>query len=182
MPCIPILPTPIEWRATSIRGLRQRPCLRYFGGGEDKPKVAAAIERADKAAAELSKSFANQTVSDDPCFAVQAATKLISNREAVVKDCTRQDPVSQQNVPRASSVDIANVVLRHAASILLLSPDSALDAARTASLVKVSDTSEGALVARSVACRVCVPRDMSGPAATVLRAVLAIVADRLECS
>jgi len=154
--------------------------LRYFGGGEDKPEVAAAIERADKAAADLSKSFAQQTVSDDPFFGLEAAAKLVSNYEAVVKDCTSKEPISQKNVPRASNVEVADAVLRYVASILLLSSDDSLEMARTAPLVKVSDVSEGALVARTVACRLCVPRDMSAPAAAVLRGVLAVVADRLE--
>eukprot|EP00585_Thalassiosira_rotula_P020572 CAMPEP_0196216860 /NCGR_PEP_ID=MMETSP0912-20130531/33161_1 /TAXON_ID=49265 /ORGANISM="Thalassiosira rotula, Strain GSO102" /LENGTH=60 /DNA_ID=CAMNT_0041494151 /DNA_START=81 /DNA_END=260 /DNA_ORIENTATION=+ len=32
--------------------------LRYFGGGEDTPEVAAAIRRADDAAIRLTESFA----------------------------------------------------------------------------------------------------------------------------
>lgn len=156
--------------------------LRYFGGGEDKPEVAAAIERADEAAAKLAQSFAQQALPKDPSFAQEAAAKLVSNHKAIVKDCTNQDPLSQKNVPRASEEDVADAVLRYVASILVMSEenDSILETARIAPLVHVEDGSEGALAARAVACRLCVPRDMSAGAGAVLRGVLSVVADRLE--
>lgn len=156
--------------------------MRYFGGGEDKPDVAAAIQRADDAAAKLSESFAEQaeTIESDPAFAIEAATKLVANHEAVVKDCTRKEPLSQKHIPRASNEQVASQVLRCVASILVESSEAALDAARTAPLFEITDTGEGALVARTVACRLCAPRDMSAPAAALLRGVLATVASRLD--
>ena len=156
--------------------------MRYFGGGDDKPSVAAAIQRADAAAAKLSESFVEQaeTVESDPAFAIEAATKLVANHEAVVKDCTREEPLSQTHIPRASNEQVASHVLCHVASILITSPEAALEAARTAPLADITDTVEGALVARTVACRLCAPRDMSAPAAALLRGVLATIANRFD--
>jgi glutathione S-transferase len=155
--------------------------LRYFGGGEDKPHVAAGIKRADATADDLSRSFAHHPEGGERSFALEAATKLVSNHKAVIKDCTRQDPVSQKHIPRASDVQVADKVLRFVSSILLSSDDdSVIKVAKTCPIVEVSDSSEGALVARTVASRLCVPRDMGAPAAGVLRACLSIVADRLE--
>jgi glutathione S-transferase len=154
---------------------------RIFGGGKDSPGVADVIKRADDAAYELSKSFANHP-EGARSFAVEAATKLVSNHEAVVKDCTRQDPVSQQHIPRASDdeEEVADTVLRFVSSILLTSDDSVIQVAKTCPIVVVSNSSRGALVARTVASRLCAPRDMGAPAAAILRACLSIVADRLE--
>jgi glutathione S-transferase len=156
--------------------------LRYFGGGEDKPEVAAAIERADKKASELAKSFSSvREELSDTSFSLEAAAKLLSNHEAVVQDCNRQDPVSQKHIPRASDPEIADTVLRYVTSILVLAKtESCLQLAKAAPLVEVPNRTEGALAARTVAARLCVPRDMSAPAAKVLRGVLSIVADRLE--
>ena len=156
--------------------------MRYFGGGEDKPNVSAAIQRADAAAAKLSETFAEhaKTVESDPAFAIEAASKLVANHEAVIKDSIREEPLSQKHIPRASNEQVASHVLCNVASILIASPEAALEAARTAPLVEVMDTVEGALIARTVACRLCAPRDMSAPAAALLRGVLATVANRLD--
>lgn len=157
--------------------------LRYFGGGEDKPEVAAAIERADNAAESLSSLFAeNAAVEEDGKYSKEAAAKLVANHEAVVKDCTRDDPKSQQHIGRASNAENADALLRYVASLLLSDDDTVLQA-KEASLLDVENkesAKDTAAAARTVASRLCVPRDMSAPAASILRAALAIVADRLE--
>jgi len=152
--------------------------LRYFGGGEDKPEVAEAIRRTDIVAEELTKSFSNDPVDDN--FAVEAAAKLISNHDAVIKDCTREDPLSQKDVPRGNDEEAADAVLRYVASIML-SP-SPSEAVNSAPLLDIStDKVQGASrAARTVAARLCVPRDMGAPAAKIFRKVLATVADRLD--
>lgn len=157
--------------------------LRYFGGGEDKPEVAAAIKRADDAAESLSSVFSENAVKEeDGKYSKEAAAKLVTNHEAVVNDCTRDDPKSQQNIGRASNSDAADAMLRYVASLLLSDDDTVLQATE-ASLLNFEDkesAKDAAIAARTVASRLCVPRDMSAPAASILRAVLAIVANRLE--
>jgi len=152
--------------------------LRYFGGGEDKPEVAEAIQRTDMVAEELTKSFSDDPVDDS--FAVEAVAKLLSNHDAVVKDCTRDEPLSQKDVPRANDEDAADAVLRYVASIML-SPSPA-ETVNTAPLLDLSaDKVPGASrAARTVAARLCVPRDMGAPAAKIFRKVLSTVADRLD--
>lgn len=163
--------------------------LRYFGGDTTRPDVAAAIARADQAAAQLTQSFASASSSSSSMneFGKEAARKLISNHQAVVKDCTRSEPLSQTHIPRASDEETADLVLRHVASVLLWEnndgEDDLMAHAKSVPLVELDTDDkyrEGALAARTVASRLCVPRDMSGPAAKALRAVLAITADRLE--
>ena len=90
--------------------------LRYFGGGEDKPEVVEA-ER-------LSALFAEKTVKEDAgdkrC-SKEAAAKLVSNHEAVAKDCTRDDPQSQQHIIRGTTSDAADVMLRYVTSLRMQS-------------------------------------------------------------
>ena len=154
--------------------------LRYFGGGEDKPDVTAAIQRADDAAARLSSSFIDQAMNEEGSskkHSIEAAAKLLSNHAAIVKDCTRQDPQSQQHIERASSEDDADTMLRHVCELLLSETDT-LKEAKESPLPEI--TKDGALAARVVASRLCVPRDMSAPAASILRATLSSIANRIE--
>mmetsp|Transcript_37208 Transcript_37208/g.65334 ORF Transcript_37208/g.65334 Transcript_37208/m.65334 type:complete len:499 (+) Transcript_37208:63-1559(+) len=159
--------------------------LRYFGGGEDKPEVAAAIQRADDAAQRLAGLFvekAGQQAEDGgKKYSKEAAAKLVSNHEAVVNDCTRDDPKSQQHIERGSNSNAADAILRYVTSLLLSDDDTVLQA-KEAPLIDMEKESakDAATAARIVASRLCVPRDMSAPAATILRAALATVADRLE--
>jgi len=160
--------------------------LRYFGGGEDKPDIAAAIKRADETAETLSASFAEAMVTDEAGkHALEAATKLITNHEAVVADCTRSDPLSQQHIGRGGDVDAADLVLRSVAAALLESCNSSEPIVADANLDAVLEMGsatrrDAALAAKTVASRLCVPRDMSANAASVLRGTLAGIADRLE--
>jgi hypothetical protein len=164
-----------SWVATSSM------FLRYFGGGEDKPKIAAAIELADATAKDLSDGFA-AVKGGEAEFALEAARKLLSNHEAIVQDCTRKEPLSQKHIPRASNEVTADAILRHVTSILVEHPENPVEAARTAAMVQLEDieAKDAAVAARTVASRLCVPRDLGGPAAKTLRAVLSITANRLE--
>jgi len=173
--------------------------LRFFGGGEDRPEVADAIKRADESAERLTAAFSDDLagVTDEVGgrFAREAAAKLISNHEAVVRDCTRSDPASQKHLPRVTDAErSANVVLRHVVAVLLSSSgqgasnNGVLSLTEAASTwpVQVLPTDEdrvaAAAAARVVASRLCVPRDMSAPAAKILRGVLSVAADQLEGS
>ena len=157
--------------------------LRYFGGGEDKPDVAAAIKRADAAAERLSSSFIDQLLEEEydvdrKKHSTEAAAKLVSNHEAIVKDCTRDDPQSQQHIKRASDAVAADAILRYVCK-LLLSDDDTLKKAYESPLPETISP-DGAAAARVVASRLCSPRDISAPAASILRAALCSVANRVE--
>lgn len=184
--------------------------LRYFGGGEDKPEVAAKIQHADEVTTALTSQFiANyedkkryMDVDRFQNFAMAAVTKLITNHEAVVSDCVREEPLSQKQLVRASAAhrETADVLLRYVASVMVQvskpSPMaiSAMDLAAVGidissnskypALAAILDDpiqrTQGALALRTVASRLSVPRDMGATAAAHLRAVLTVVAERLE--
>lgn len=130
----------------------------------------------------INNNNSNNQISDERLFALEAVTKLISNHEAVVSDCVRDEPLSQKHIPRGSDRDTADLLLRHVASVLLqtasLSSTSLID--NVADIVKDSSSrTQGALALKAVATRLCVPRDMGAPSAALLREVLSIVAEDL---
>jgi glutathione S-transferase len=167
---------------------------RYFGGDSDNQENIQAIARSDAAAAKLAQAFSDSSSLelesvDSSRLARLAAEKLIANHEAVIADCTNQDPKSQQHLGRSSDVTAADIVLRHVCSLLLLEDGTQiLEAAQTGPMVDMmsSDHSNqeqrlaASQAARTVATRLSVPRDMGAPSAKILRAVLSIVADRLD--
>ena len=158
---------------------------RIFGGDADNQDNIDAIARADAAAALLVQGFSDiSSAKVDARLARQAAEKLITNHEAVIADCTNQDPKSQQHIGRSDDPSAADIVLRHVCSLLLLEDGNhILEAAQTGPMVEISgiqDRLDASQAARAVATRLCVPRDMGAPSAKILRAVLSIVADRLE--
>ena len=160
--------------------------LRYFAGGEDNPDTARLIRRADDAAKSVDFVDAASEVEADYRreFAVEAAAKLASNHEAVVKDCTSDDPKSQQHIGRAPNPEAADMILRYVTNLLLCS-DNAISQAKNempSFNMEEDAANDAAAACRIVASRLCVPRDMSKPAASVLRAVLTIVAEKLESS
>lgn len=162
-----------SWTATASQ------FLRYFGGGEDKPKVAQGIARADAAAEQLAREFVcNTNVSKEA--AVEAAAKLISNHEAVVADCVREEPLSQKHVLRASSHETADLLLRHVASVLLQLANEPATELPTIDGLEISELEEGALALQTVSKRLCVPRDMGAPSAALLRGILSSVAKNLQ--
>jgi hypothetical protein len=160
---------------------------RVFGGGDsdDNQEAQQAIARSESAAAKLVQAFSNMNSSEcDVRLARQAAEKLIQNHEAVIADCTNQDPKSQKDVDRSDDPSAADTVLRHVCSLLLLE-DGIVEAAKSGPLplVEILDKHQrlhASKAARTVATRLSVPRDMGAPSAKILRAVLSIVADRLE--
>eukprot|EP00979_Chaetoceros_neogracilis_P011832 scaffold2998_cov147-Chaetoceros_neogracile.AAC.1 len=167
-----------SWVATSAMFAR-------FFGKEGDPETIATIERSESAAMALVNGF-KEAVKDDACegkFALEAAAKVISNREAIAKDCTNSEPKSQQNIPRAANTDTADKMLYVVAKILLHEDEAIQEAKATMFKDMGIDNDEkldASNVAKAVASRLCAPRDMSAPAAKILRAVLMIVAERLE--
>jgi hypothetical protein len=173
-----------SWAATAAT------FTRYFGGDVDNPENQQAIARSDAAAAQLVQGFSDVQAAAlvDARLARLAAVKLITNHEAVIADCTNQDPKSQQHISRGDDPSAADTVIRHVCSLLLLGDDSdgskhILEAAQTGPLVEIIDKQDrlgASQAARAVATRLCAPRDMGAPSAKILRAVLSIVADRLD--
>jgi glutathione S-transferase len=158
---------------------------RYFGGDSENEENIKAVVRSDAAADQLVQGFTDISSAEvDARLARQAAEKLITNHEAVIADCTNQDPKSQQHIGRSDDPSAADIVLRHVCSLLLLEDGNAiLEAAQTRPMVEISDNQDrlgASQAARTVATRLSVPRDMGAPSAKILRAVLSIVADRLE--
>ena len=153
--------------------------LRYFAD-EDDPKIATAIQRADDAAARITNSFLDVAIQEDDkkMHSKEAAAKLVANHEAIVKDCTStgEDTKFQKHIDRASNSAAADMMLRFVCKCLL-SENNTLEEAKEASLVDMISAKDAAAAARVVASRLCVPRDMSAPAASILRATLATAAN-----
>jgi len=163
---------------------------RFFGDAAD-PKVLATIERSDAEAKRLMENLSSSSSSpsniDDKCeakFAFEAAAKVISNHEAIASDCSNKDPKSQVHISRSGSEVIADVLLSYIASLLMNEGDKAIKFVQSEHLqlpaIEDGDKSDMAQAARTVASRLCVPRDMSAPAAKVLRTVLLAVAEKLD--
>eukprot|EP00535_Pseudo-nitzschia_heimii_P005576 CAMPEP_0197191332 /NCGR_PEP_ID=MMETSP1423-20130617/23196_1 /TAXON_ID=476441 /ORGANISM="Pseudo-nitzschia heimii, Strain UNC1101" /LENGTH=492 /DNA_ID=CAMNT_0042643939 /DNA_START=34 /DNA_END=1513 /DNA_ORIENTATION=+ len=163
--------------------------LRFFGGGEDKPKVAAGIALADAAAEKIASDFvsAGAQGSNQQKAAFEAAAKLISNHEAVLVDCTKEEPLTQKHIARAppTGTDAADLLLRHVSSVLLKTAASSSSSISDASVTDLLDgygsdaTAQGALALQTVSKRLSVPRDMGAPSAALLRGVLSRVAENL---
>ena len=183
-----------SWVATSAM------FARYFGGGDD------AIERAESLAATLVEGFDDNEDGDDAGdgrgdggvygkFALEAARKIVSNRDAIIKDCSNADPKSQASIGRCQSADNAEAMMQHVVTSLLNGANANADAdadsnagSKDVSSMPLSSALEGmdddqrkdaALAARTVASRLCVPRDMSAPAAKILRSALMATSKRL---
>lgn len=171
-----------SWVATSAM------FARYFGNGDEDPDTIALIERSEKAADALTANF-KSTIDVNECeerFAHEAARKIISNYEAIVKDCTNPEPKSQAYISRSSSEENANIMIQYVAELLLVGGEKALENATTLPLpnqlssMDKDQKRDAADAAKTIAKRLCVPRDMSAPAAKILRAILMIVSEKLS--
>jgi len=159
--------------------------LKVFGTGKDGPseETKDAIDKAEMEAEKLRSKF-EQHPSDSGLFSedllkkgrLEAAMKLINNHEAIVKDCTNADPKSQQDLGRAADSKNADWMLRIITAVLLnIDMNSSDD--DTCADINFGDAS---VAAKTVASRLCVPRDMGAPAAAVLRYELSSVASELR--
>jgi glutathione S-transferase len=177
-----------SWIATNVQ------FARIFGKEGDADTMAQ-IEKSESAAFKLVDGFRDAfAVKDDECegrFALEAAAKVISNHAGIAKDCTNGDPKSQKNISRAASVETAEKMLLVVARILLKGDDAVKEARSITKASLLEDMGfvvgdgdderlDAANAAKTVATRLCAPRDMSAPAAKILRAVLMIVAEKLE--
>ncbi len=157
--------------------------LKIFGSGKDgdmSKETMEIIANADAAAEKLRSDFLVDP-QDGEMYSkelldsgrIEAAAKLIGNYEAIINDCTNKDPKSQQDLGRAEDPKNADWVVRLVAAKLLNveCPQTADDAG--------VDMTDAAMAARTIASRLCVPRDVGGPAASVLRYELAKTASEL---
>merc|ERR1711957_692680 len=93
------------------------------------------------------------------------------------------DPKSQKDLPRSTDESSADLALHFARSVLLSDGENVMDVARNHPPPSSSsswDAAEAGRAARTVAHRVCVPRDMGRPAAVLLRGVLVEAAKRFD--
>lgn len=182
----------------------------FGGDEQQDESVQRMIQTADAAAAKLRSGFSSSSSDDaEECWkdgimtvaeaAQQAAHKLIGNHEAVVADCTRAEPISQKELERAAAENLqaANAILLQVAHVLTRIAAAAANdddnSASSSSWMRMAQTepmhvnisspterAEAAKAARTVAARLCVPRDLGAPAAKILRGVLSITANRVE--
>jgi glutathione S-transferase len=150
--------------------------LRLFSTGPNgttSEETHKKIERADRAAKVLTGSFSvSTTYEDTPAARTEAAAKLVSNHKAIVADATNADPKSQKQVTRATDAESADAALRATTHSLLSGKEPNVEV--------FTSKQEAATAARTVAARLCVPRDMGAPAAHILRKTLTQLADKLE--
>jgi hypothetical protein len=153
--------------------------------GELTPDAAAAVERSKESAAALVKGF-----SEEPTYTVtkgstlskeeitrSAVSKIIANHDNVIKDCTSSDPKTQTDLKRANSSDSADIALRAVAMNLLNEGEGETS---YPSFESTEDALDAAVAMKTIAQRLCVPRDMGGPSAAVLRKTLMAVAECIE--
>eukprot|EP00931_Biecheleriopsis_adriatica_P078378 TRINITY_DN51844_c0_g1_i1.p1 TRINITY_DN51844_c0_g1~~TRINITY_DN51844_c0_g1_i1.p1 ORF type:complete len:467 (-),score=99.92 TRINITY_DN51844_c0_g1_i1:23-1384(-) len=152
--------------------------MRIFSGnnGTLEGATAARAAKAEAAAAELLALRPGSVRDHDQAARFEAASKVLSNRKAIVMDAINQEPKSQKELQRldpskATSVEVA---LQAAVASLLTTSPPVLPAS--------APPSEVAEACRYVAARLCAPRDMGAPAAAALRDVLQTLASLTDSS
>ncbi len=164
-----------SWTATNAM------FVKYFGGTEEE------VKKSEDAATTLLLSSINKSTSTSECeekFAMEAAKKILSNHNAIVKDCINSNPKSQIYILRSQSEDNANALLQFTTEVLLQGNDaikstSSLPFPPTLKEMSKEQKIDVSIAAKTIASRLCVPRDMSAPAAKILRTVLMTISDRL---
>lgn len=148
--------------------------LQFFSSrsnGTLDDATKATIDKADQAALSVLAKAEADAVSNAAVAphdaAIAAASKLISNRDAVVADAAagEDEGKSQKTLtrlPRTAAPVVEKVLRNSAARLLGLSPEP----------ITPDEASTAAQAARFVAQRICVPRDMGAPAAKALRTAL----------
>mmetsp|Transcript_25437 Transcript_25437/g.33215 ORF Transcript_25437/g.33215 Transcript_25437/m.33215 type:complete len:471 (-) Transcript_25437:141-1553(-) len=165
--------------------------MKIFSNGTMDEAATARASRADEAAKNVllqledSGSQAKFMSPDKRILAkIQAATKIVNNREAVIADATSSEPKSQSELVRCKSNLAVDLLLR-AAVVLLLCEEEEFDTMlkETGKQLSLSDEAEEILIgARYISQRLCAPRDMGEEAATQLRLVLLNLAEKIVSS
>jgi len=154
-----------------------------------------AMLRADNAAMALENSFVGKCNKLDELGQVEkigkakllAADKIITNYEAIIKDCTNSNPKTQVHIPRATNEQSVDLLLRYVVHTLLQSTtmnqtlEKVIAGSCSSMLVDlIEDKYDASVAARTIARRLCIPRDMGALSGTFLRGVLSMVATSLE--
>lgn len=156
---------PYSWSASFVTILEMFQATQGIAG--NNPLLNAKEQATDILEQQLSAS----PLSFDKAARVEALQKLVANHAAIVADVT-SEAKTQKGLARLAEDDAPQVdrALRRAAALLLQDDDQGISPV----VEGISETE--AKAARLVASRLCVPRDMGGPAAGALRASLGSVA------
>ena len=150
--------------------------------------------RADNAAIALENSFVDNCNKIDDQLSEKngkakllAADKIIANYEAIIQDCTRTDPKTQVHIPRAINEQSVDLLLRYVVHTLLQCTtinqtlDKVISKSCTPMLTNIiEDKDDASVAARTIARRLCIPRDMGALSGTFLRGALSMVATSLQ--
>lgn len=171
-----------SWAATV--GTFQR---MFAPNGTLSEQAEATIKKADHTAAtELVKATLPEEGAVDADAAMEAATKVIRNRDAIVADATESEAKSQKHLERLDADEAAAVeamLAECAVRLLALAEGDTAGPSRCVSFLAGVDAAEAgsiASAAKYVAARLCAPRDLSAAAAALLRATLRQVGSEAE--
>lgn len=162
--------------------------LKMFADHFDEemtPDGAAAVKRSKEITAALVSGFTQESTYSVTMgnslskeeMAKSAVSKIISNHDNIIKDCTSSDPKTQKDLKRAHSEDSADIALRAVVMNLL---DESEGETSYPSFESTEDALDAAIAMKTIAQRLCVPRDMGGPSAAVLRKALMTMAESIE--
>jgi len=156
--------------------------------GEETELVKKTKEMVNKICLDIAETFPKKKESwsvehgcalDKKEIAKRAALKILSNYGGIVEDCTYdKKPSSQTHIKRANSQKNADVALRAVVSILLGMVEK--EKIKVPTFALKQDAVDAAQAMRTISKRLCVPRDMGAPSATILRSVLTQVAQNIE--
>jgi glutathione S-transferase len=167
--------------------------LRLFSAdGADPAELAAAdaaaeallLETVGGGSSSKGSEEEEEKEEEDAEALMEAARKVISNREAIIGDCCRPKPQAQTQIERvpytAEARAEVDAMLRRVAGAMIASAtkqsSSSSSFSESASSAEFSASPTAAAAAKVIASRLCAPRDMGLPAATALRSRLMEVA------
>ena len=155
--------------------------MRLFSANAtSEEELAAADEAAEELLLEGVGQGGGTCTQREPRALIEAARKIISNHEAIVGDACRPEPRSQTQVTRVEYTPRAraevDAMLRGVCVSLLADAAAIEDESEPHASSEGVTSPTAAAAARVVASRLCAPRDMGAPAASVLRSKLMEVA------
>jgi len=152
--------------------------------GNPTPEAQAKMKKSDELAESLMKDFTSpashyfSSLSEEE-VKFRAVSKIVTNHENIVTDCTNGDPMTQKDVPRAKYIQSADKALRAVVQSLLEKGAKNKDAS-TPSFEDGADAMDASIAMRTIAQRLCVPRDMGAPSAAALRNALMRMSQQID--